>query len=87
MHSGVDLYEQLKRQRKRREEESDSFLDKVKFVLFDEVSRDIDTGNNIKINRKLTSYPSIAVLDAHRIFTIKDIRSVCIKYHLRFLHS
>ncbi len=87
MHSGVDLYEQLKRQRKRRELESEGFLDKVKFMLFEEVTKDLDTRERIKENQAVLRYPSKEGLDEKRIFTQKDVRSVCIAYHLRFLHS
>lgn len=87
MQSGVDLYEQLRRQRKRREKESERFLDNVKLLLFEEVFKDIDTEREVRKNKEPFEYPDLDSIDVNRVFSEKDIRSVCIKYHLRFLHS
>ena len=82
MFSTVDLEKELFQERNRQEQ----LLDSANKMLRDEAARDGEIRQRLNGDG---SGKSISLIpdDEERIFTIEQIRSICIRYRLRFLDS
>jgi hypothetical protein len=68
--------------------EMESFLSSVKDVLIEEVVKTASISENIKASKgKGFDAIDIDVMDEKRLFSIEDIKSIAVRYRLRFLPS
>jgi hypothetical protein len=90
MFKDVNLENALIREREiAREEGAMKFVYNVFDVLNDEVYTERDIRTRVEQSKSFSLVPAmkIALLEEERIFSIDEIRKICIKYRLRFLDS
>ncbi|MCB0761468.1 MAG: hypothetical protein KDC12_08105 [Flavobacteriales bacterium] len=90
MFRNVNLKDALIREKEiTREQGAMRFVYQVFNLLNDEVYADHDILKRVHTRSEGKSYPNIqvALLDEERIFTLDEIRNICVKYRLRFLDA
>lgn len=81
----VDLHKELQKERKKNP--SESVIEEANRLIKNEFDLENSINTKIKELNNDLYYKVNAKLDSDRIFTIDQIRAVCIKYRLRFLDS
>jgi hypothetical protein len=82
LFSGINIKRELVRHRSAQTE----LFNEVKSLLAEAAENEKDIFNRLKKNRPGTGI-NISSVDSENIFSIEDIRHICIQYRLRFLDS
>ena len=85
---GVDLEKELKKQKENSKNISDSVLDKVLEIWSNDNTAELEIKNRIKNQSGSASkLVNISLLEPENIYSISDIKEICVKYKLRFLDT
>ena len=85
---GVDLEKELKKQKENSKNISDSVLDKVLEIWSNDNTAELEIKNRIKNQSGSASkLVDISLLEPENIYSIGDIKELCVKYKLRFLDT
>lgn len=87
MFSDVKLVQALEKERSRLKKKEERVLDEVNRILQDDLFSEKNILKNLKSYNRTFDLLGEEGLDRNRIFSINEIKNVCIQYDLRFLDS
>lgn len=87
MFGEVRIVEALERERRRLGKKEDKVLKEVNRILKDELFSEKNILHNLKHYNRTFELLDEEGLDRNRVFSIREIRNICIQYDLRFLDS
>lgn len=85
--SGVDLQVKLQKHKRKNEKEADKILAEANRILNKEAYNEKNVLNNLKNYNQLNEVIDEEDVEPELVFSTSDIRSIAIKYRLRFLDS
>ncbi len=87
MFSDVKLITALQKERKRLRKRDGQVIDEVNRILQEELFSEKNILRNLKTYNRSFEFLREEGLDRNRIFSINEIKNICIQYDLRFLDS
>jgi hypothetical protein len=87
LFNNIDLFNELKIERKRIRSADDDLMDDVKRILITDIYSDKKILDNIQSYNKSYEILDEDDLDQNRIFSLSEIKNIAIKFRLRFLDS
>lgn len=87
MFSNISITEALLKTRAKKRNQEDVLLDEVKTILSSDLLKENKILNHLKFYNKSFELLDESEVDKSFIFSIDEIKKICIKYRLRFLDS
>jgi hypothetical protein len=87
MFRNVNITTELLKTRVKKRSHEDVLLDEVKTILSSDLLKENKILSNLKFYNKSFELLDESEIDASFVFSIEEIKNICIKYRLRFLDS